>query len=462
MKNKAVFLDRDGVINEEGPMEEHIFFEDLKIIPAAVSAVKAFNDMRYKIIVVTNQPAVARGLCSEGDVKETMEKLVAYFKGQGAVIDAYYFCPHHPEKKYGGNMAYRTECSCRKPKPGMLLQAAREHNINLHRSFMIGDTWRDTAAGKAAGCKTIILSNAHGNMGREKPDFIVNSITDAVKVVQVNSSGTNFPMEFTADIKSQRISASLGSRKIPIFRGFHALSAGMKAVIVAGGKGTRLRPLTCDIPKPMLPVAGKPIIHHQIELLKQSGFSDIVICTGYLGDQIKKYFGNGSCFGVTIEYSEEKKPLGTGGAIKNAERLIDGTFLIVYGDLMLGMNIKKLVTFHKSKNAMLTLVLHETNHPYDSDLVAVDENSRVAAIFHKPNKDPLPSKFSKTSVYVAEPGVLHAMPSGNHDFEKEIIPKLVEKGVVFGYITNEFVRDVGSPERLGEIEKMWLKRKSNN
>ncbi len=181
--NKAIFLDRDGVINEEGPIETHVFFEDLRIYDEAVEAVKKFKKMGFKVIIITNQPAVARALCTENDIKKTMNDVVSYFKKHGAVIDAYYYCPHHPEKKYGGNMKYRVECSCRKPKPGMILKAARDYNINLKASYMIGDTDRDIGAGKAAGCKTILVDRGFADSD-ETPDFIVKSLLESLKVIK--------------------------------------------------------------------------------------------------------------------------------------------------------------------------------------------------------------------------------------------------------------------------------------
>ncbi|MBI5347286.1 MAG: nucleotidyltransferase family protein [Candidatus Aenigmarchaeota archaeon] len=227
----------------------------------------------------------------------------------------------------------------------------------------------------------------------------------------------------------------------------------MKAVILAGGKGTRMRPLTNKMPKVMLPIRGKPIVEHQVDLLKKYGINDIVMCTGYLGEQIKKHFEDGSKFGVKITYSGEKDPLGTGGAIKNAEKFIDKTFLLLYGDIMLNMNLEKLLGFHKEQGAKITLVIHETDHPYDSDLITVDESGLVTKIFHKPNHEPFPSTLSKTSVCIVEPDVLKQMPEGKHDFEKEIIPKFIEQCSVFGYITDELVRDIGTIERMKSLEE---------
>ncbi len=228
----------------------------------------------------------------------------------------------------------------------------------------------------------------------------------------------------------------------------------MKTIILVGGKGTRLRPLTYKIPKPMLPVKGKPILEHQIELLKKYGLADIVMCTGYLGEHVKNHFKNGSGFGVKITYSDEKEPLGTGGAIKNAENFIDSTFFIIYGDIMLNVNMQKLIDFHKERGGKITIVLHETDHPEDSDLIAIDESGLITKIFHKPNHEPYPSLLSKTSIYVVEPEVLKEMPSDKHDFEKQIIPKFIEQCEVFGYVTDEFIKDIGTLERIKMIEEI--------
>lgn len=227
----------------------------------------------------------------------------------------------------------------------------------------------------------------------------------------------------------------------------------MKAVIMAGGKGERLKPLTKKLPKPMLEIAGKPILGHQIELLKRHKIKDIVICGCYLFDKIKNYFGDGSKFGVRIQYIEDRE-LGTGGALKNAERLIDGEFLLLYGDTMLEMDLEKLIEFHKIHNATVTITLHETDHPHDSDLVSIDANGMVLKVFNKPNID-IPSKLAKTSVFVVEQAIFEEMPEVG-DLEKDVIKKLIP-GKVYGYVTDEFIKDVGTIDRYDEIRKRYEK-----
>jgi len=229
----------------------------------------------------------------------------------------------------------------------------------------------------------------------------------------------------------------------------------MKALIICGGKGTRVQQINKEIPKAMFPIAGKPILQHQIEWLKKYGINEIVFCIGYLGDQIIDFFGDGSKFGIVAEYSKETEPLGTGGAIKNAQEFVDDTFLVVFGDLMIDMNLENLLTFHKKHSGLATIVVHKTDHPWDSDLIKLDNNGKIVEIIKKPGKmERYPSEISKTSIYVLEKDVME-MIHGKCDFEQEILPKIVNLGKAFGYYTEEFIKDMGTPERYEKIKKMF-------
>jgi D-glycero-D-manno-heptose 1,7-bisphosphate phosphatase len=154
---KAVFLDRDGVITVDLGYVHLI--EDLKLLPGAVEAIKRFNAAGFLVVIVTNQSGVARGYYTENAVKRFNRHLVSELKEHGAKIDAVYYCPHHRE---GAVKKYMKDCDCRKPKPGMLLRAAREHCIDLKGSWMVGDKVSDVLAGKAAGCRTIIIGGRKG------------------------------------------------------------------------------------------------------------------------------------------------------------------------------------------------------------------------------------------------------------------------------------------------------------
>ncbi len=161
------------------------------------------------------------------------------------------------------------------------------------------------------------------------------------------------------------------------------------AVILAGGKGTRLASVRKDIPKPMMPVLDKPLLQYQIELLAEHGFTKVWLIVGHLHEQIQEYFGNGSSFGIDIQYYIEEMPLGTVGGVKALEAHLTEPFLVLYGDVMMNMDLEKLVLFHQNKGADATLVVHPNDHPYDSDLLDVDGQDRVTAFYPKPHPEGL-------------------------------------------------------------------------
>jgi NDP-sugar pyrophosphorylase family protein len=226
-------------------------------------------------------------------------------------------------------------------------------------------------------------------------------------------------------------------------------SSEMKVVILAGGKATRMGKLAKNIPKPLLPVKGKPILEHQLEMLEKQGFTEVILGIGHLGDKIKKHFG-GKFRSIDIKYAHEKEPLGTGGAVRLAvqQHNITDTFVLLFGDIMMNVNIRKMINFHFSRKAKATIILHKTDHPWDSDLAEIDENGKVIAFHKKPNKEPYPSNIGKSSVYVLEPKIFSNTPQ-KFDLEKD----LLSKTELYGYTTNEFLKDVGTPERLKDIEK---------
>jgi len=232
----------------------------------------------------------------------------------------------------------------------------------------------------------------------------------------------------------------------------HRQSAVRQAIILAGGRGERLRPLTDSMPKPLLPVAGRPVLEWQLMLLKKHGIEEVIICGHYLFEKIKGYFGD-SWNSVNIKYLDEPVPLGTGGAIKNAENLIDGTFLVVYGDTMLDMNIRKLVEFHQQHGCIATITVHKTDHPEDSDLVEM-HGSRVTKIIKKPHGIKGHGAISKTSVFVLEPEILKYVPERS-DLEKDVLQPLVKKGQVAGYMTDEFIKDMGTHERYKKVQGVF-------
>jgi NDP-sugar pyrophosphorylase family protein len=233
--------------------------------------------------------------------------------------------------------------------------------------------------------------------------------------------------------------------------------ARMNAVILAGGKGSRLWPLTKEIPKPMLPVKGRPLICHQIELLKKYGLDKITISIGYLGEMIENYLKDGRAFGVKIKYARESKPLGTGGGIKNCERFVENSpVLIMYGDIFTQMNVKNFVEFHERCGGIASIVVHKTDHPLDSDLVILTKGSKIEKIIGKPERgSSIPSEISKTSIYIFEKKVFDYIPKAENSFEDDVMSFLVQKEKVYGYLTDEIIKDIGTFERYKKINNNY-------
>jgi D,D-heptose 1,7-bisphosphate phosphatase len=227
----------------------------------------------------------------------------------------------------------------------------------------------------------------------------------------------------------------------------------MKAVILAGGKGTRLGDLTQEIPKPMIPIGDKPLLHHQIDLLVRYGFREIIILVNYLKDPITRYFGDGGRFGVTIQYFEEPNPLGTVGGIKEIENQLTGDFLVLYGDVMVSMDLNRFVAFHKVKNSACTLVLHPNDHPHDSDLVEMDDESRIIAFHAKPHPSGIwYHNMVNAGVYILSPLVLRMLEKGiKADFGRDIFPSVYKNIRMYGYHTTEYLKDMGTPIRLEKV-----------
>ena len=232
----------------------------------------------------------------------------------------------------------------------------------------------------------------------------------------------------------------------------------MQAVIMAGGKGTRLAELTRDeIPKPMVELAGKPLLLWQIERLKENGIQDILLVIGHLGSVIRDYFGDGSRFGVKIRYFEEKEPLGTAGSFYYLKDLIrDEEFLMMSGDLMFDVDFDRMVQFHREKKAAATLFVHPNGHPYDSDLLALDEEDRVIRFDSKHNtRDYWYENCVNAGIFVFGRRIFDYVPEPvKRNLENDVIQAMVRSGeAVYGYRSPEYVKDVGTMERIHQTQQ---------
>lgn len=237
---------------------------------------------------------------------------------------------------------------------------------------------------------------------------------------------------------------------------------------MAGGKGTRLAELTKnEIPKPMVPVAGKPLLLWQIERLKKNGISDILLVIGHLGERIKDFFGDGRKFGVQIRYFEETEPLGTAGSFYYLKDMIeDDTFLMISGDLYFDLDFERMVKFHWEKEAVATLFVHPNGHPQDSDLVVLNGNGRVVKFDSKHNiRSYWYDNCVNAGIFVFDKRVCNFVPEPvKCNLENDIIRRMIEVGEpVYGYRSPEYVKDVGTVERveqtLKDIENGYISAK---
>lgn len=228
----------------------------------------------------------------------------------------------------------------------------------------------------------------------------------------------------------------------------------MQAVILCAGKGSRLNPLTNDLPKVMLPVLGEPLLSRHIKHLKRFQIHDIFINLHYLPESITDYLGNGERFGVKIVYSKEEKLLGTGGALSPLKKKLSGTFFLLYGDILTSIDIDKLYKFHKQKKADVTAVVSETDHATDSDLVTFSQDNLVDNLYLKPHTKMPNTGFGLAAVYMVESKILDLLPDGVFDFEKGFLKLLVDLDKkVYVYPTTELVKDIGTPERYAKVNK---------
>jgi mannose-1-phosphate guanylyltransferase / phosphomannomutase len=177
----------------------------------------------------------------------------------------------------------------------------------------------------------------------------------------------------------------------------------MKGVVMAGGEGTRLRPLTSNQPKPMVPIVGKPCMEHIVELLKEHGLEDVIVTVAFMPQAIRGYFGDGEGFGVVLRYSVEESPAGTAGSVKLAEEALDETFLVISGDALCDIDLSELIRFHREKGGVATLGLKSVANPLEFGIVVTDAEDRIERFLEKPSWGQVFTDTINTGIYVLEP-----------------------------------------------------------
>ncbi len=227
------------------------------------------------------------------------------------------------------------------------------------------------------------------------------------------------------------------------------------AIILAGGEGIKLRPLTYEIPKPLIPVSGRPLVEYTIDLLKKAEIRNIIFAIGHLGDKIKQHFGDGSKFGVRISYSEERKSLGTAGALRVASSLIHGTFLAIHGDILTKINLLDLLHFHSQQDITATMALITAPDTETHGNVSL-QGAKILEFHEKPKKEESLSLLINSGIYVFEPSIFSYIPKKGVSFlEEDIFPLLAQKEQLAGFSFSEEWFDITSPEDYEKALKLW-------
>lgn len=231
----------------------------------------------------------------------------------------------------------------------------------------------------------------------------------------------------------------------------------MQAVILCAGLGTRLRPITETVPKAMVPIGGKPLLLHQIEHLKTHGVKEFFINLHYLPETITDYFGDGSRFGVKINYSVEPELLGTAGALKKFAPQLGEEFILVYGDVFNRVDFTRLIEYYHSKKPCLGVhVVAHTEHSFDSDLALLDQDMRFQKIYQKPHQDlPAAGFYDMQGIYILNKKILASVPDGYHELDHQLLPAVIAGGgAYYGYPVqvSDYVHDIGTHERYGKVK----------
>src|SRR5439155_8257410 len=229
----------------------------------------------------------------------------------------------------------------------------------------------------------------------------------------------------------------------------------MKAVIMAGGEGSRLRPLTSNQPKPMLPLVNRPMMEHIVGLLKRHGFDDIVVTLAFMPNAIRTYFGDGSEFGVRMVYATEETPLGTAGSVRNAMDELDERFLVIAGDVITDIDLSALVARHDEKGAMASIGLKSMENPLEFGIVITREDGSIERFLEKPTWGQVFSDTINTGIYVLEPSIFDYIPEGTpYDFSSDVFPALLEANeALYGFQCEGYWEDVGTLDAYGKAHQ---------
>lgn len=434
MANEAIFFDRDGVITEPISGEAAQSPNQLQIKPEITRVLWASRNLGYLNFVISNQPDIALGKIDEERRQALMSKFQTLIEENHLPIDGIYYCFHHPQ---GKKPEYSIDCECRKPKPGMILEAASNHNIDLSRSFTIGDRASDIKAGALAGTRTILFDEARSQnpylrIHNTSPDYTVTSLDEITSIL----IRENQPQ--------------------------------IKAMVLAAGKGDRMMPLTANLPKPLLEVANKPMIEYVISLLVAHGVGNIGINIHHFGDKLIDYLGDGRQFGTSLTYMRESELTGTAGGVRNIATALkpEKPFFVISSDMMVNFDLSSVYKFHLEHDAVATLCCYWRSLDQlvadKSGIVAFDpQRNQIERFVERPQKpEDIISQWVNSSVYVFSPRLLDyiqisSQNPGVLDLPKDIFPQLLASGEkLYAYPIDHqkyYQLGIDTPDRLQRV-----------
>jgi NDP-sugar pyrophosphorylase family protein len=230
----------------------------------------------------------------------------------------------------------------------------------------------------------------------------------------------------------------------------------MKGMILAAGEGRRLRPLTDQAPKPMLPLAGRPLLEHIIVHLRNCGLTDLAVNLYHLPAVVMDYFGDGRRWGVNLRYSVEERLLGSAGGVKQLESFFDDTFVVYYGDVLTWADLRPMIEFHRHAGVTATLGLYQVPDPWNRGIVELNQDGAIVRFAEKPPPEQVFSNLANAGIYVLEPAVLARIPAGQpYDFGHDVFPRMLADGLpLAGYVLQDFLIDIGLPEKYEEANRI--------
>jgi NDP-sugar pyrophosphorylase family protein len=230
----------------------------------------------------------------------------------------------------------------------------------------------------------------------------------------------------------------------------------MKGMILAAGEGRRLRPLTNQLPKPMLPLANRPLLEHILNYLRNCGITELAINLHYLPAAVIDYFGDGRQWGVNLRYSVEEQLLGSAGGVKRLQSFFDQTFVVYYGDVFTYAELGEMISFHRHSRAVATMGLYQVSDPWNRGIVQLDENHSIVRFEEKPGRDQVFSNLANAGIYVLEPEVLTWVPAEQkYDFGHDVFPRMLTAGVkIAGYEIKDVLIDIGLPETYEQANRL--------